>query len=172
MQNIIELHQKRISRTCIGSNSTHATLGKNGLNVLHQNLYPIINLEHVAACKTENELKALLDSYTSKMKQKIAKPIHAEHWGMCRKAINLYLRDCYYNKVLNEHFKLGKIAAYLETPIDSLAMRNIGKYTSAVKKSTIKMLNKTTHQEWQKAATNFVKATCLANRVDADLIIY
>ena len=172
MQNIIELHQKKISRTCIGANSTHATLGKNGLNVLHQNLYSVIKLNEVRACKSENELKALLDSYTSKLKQKIAKPIHSEHWGMCRKAINLYLRDCYYNKALNEHFSLDKVASYLETPIDSFAMKALAKYTSFVKKSAIKALDKNTHQEWQKAAKTFAQTNKLPNRVDADLIIY
>ena len=172
MPTIIELHQKRISRTCIGSNSTHGTLGKNGLNILHQNLYPIIKLKDVAACKSENEIKALLDSYTSKLKQKITKPIQSEHWGMCRKAINLYLRDCYYNKTLNEHFNLDKVANSLETPIDSFAMKALAKYTSFVKKSAIKALDKNTHQEWQKAAKTFAQANKLPNRVDTDLIIY
>lgn len=172
MPNMIELHQKRISRTCIGANSTHGTLGKNGLNILHQNLYPIIKLKDVAACKSDNEIKTLLDSYTSKLKQKIAKPIHPEHWGMCRKAINLYVRDCYYNKILNEHFSLDKVANDLETPIDSFAMKALAKHTSFVKKSTIKALNKNTHQEWQKAAKLFAQENGLPNRVDGDLMIY
>jgi hypothetical protein len=98
--------------------------------------------------------------------------INAEYWGICRKAINLYLRDCYYNKALNEHFSLDKVASYLETPIDSLAMKSLAKHNSAVKKSAIKMLNKTSHQEWQKAAKIFAQANKLPNRVDTDLIIY
>jgi hypothetical protein len=172
MSKLVTLHQKRISKTCIGSNSTFGSLESGGLNSIRQNLCIIINLSDISSCKSDSEFKALLDSFTSKLKQKLSTPVSQDHWGICRKAINLYLRDCYYNKILNEHFKLDKIAAYLETPIDSLAMKSLGKYTTSVKKSTIKALNKTTHQEWQKAATLFSKANSLPYRVDADLEVY
>jgi hypothetical protein len=142
------------------------------LRKFHANLHLIIDLKAISTCKGELEFNALLDSYTSKLKQKVAKPVNAEHWGICRKAINLYLRDCYYNKALNEHFSLDKVASYLETPIDSFAMKALAKYTSFVKKSAIKALDKNTHQEWQKAAKTFAQANKLPNRVDADLKIY
>ena len=172
VNNMVELHQKRISKTCIGSNSTHGNLGKGGLQKLHLNLHAIIKLDVIAKCSSESAFRSLLDSYTSKLKQKLGNPVKHEHWGLCRKAINLYLRDCYYNKTINEHFKLDKIASYFETPIDSLAMKALREYTSKVRKTPLKLLDKSTHHEWQKAATNFVKAKGLANRVDADLIIY
>ena len=57
--------------------------------------------------------------------------------------------------MLNEHFKLDKIASFLESSIDSLAMKSLSQHISAVKKTAIKMLNKTTHHEWQKAAALF-----------------
>ncbi len=172
MPTIIELHQKRISRTCISSNSILSNMYSGFLRKFHANLHLIIDLKAISTCKGELEFNALLDSYTSKLKQKVAKPVNAEHWGICRKAINLYLRDCYYNKALNEHFSLDKVASYLETPIDSFAMKALAKYTSFVKKSAIKALDKNTHQEWQKAAKTFAQANKLPNRVDADLKIY
>lgn len=172
MPNMIELHQKRISKTCISSNSLLSKIYSGFLLKFHANLHLIIDLEAISSCKSQLEFNALLDSFTSKLKQKIAKPVNAEHWGICRKAINLYVRDCYYNKTLNEHFSLDKVANYLETPIDSLAMKALAKHTSFVKKSTIKALNKNTHQEWQKAAKLFAQENGLPNRVDGDLMIY
>jgi hypothetical protein len=172
MKSLVELHRERISKTCIGSNSTRGNLKEGGLNIIRQNLHRIVKLDDLVRSGSEEKFKSLLDSYTSKLKQKLGNPVKHEHWGLCRKAINLYLRDCYYNKIINEHFKLDKIAAYLETPIDSLAMKSLWKYTTSVKKSTIKRLNKITHQEWQKAATLLSKANGLPYRVDADLEIY
>ncbi len=172
MPTIIELHQKRIGKTCISSNSILSNMYSGFLRKFHANLHLIIDLKAISICKNELEFNALLDSYTSKLKQKVAKPVNAEHWGICRKAINLYLRDCYYNKALNEHFGLDKVASYLETPIDGFAMKALAKYTSFVKKSAIKAIDKNTHQEWQKAAKTFAQTNKLPNRVDADLIIY
>jgi len=155
MHKLVTLHQKRISKTCIGTNSTHSSLAAGGLNTIRKNLCLIIDLNDVASCKNDLDFKVMLDSFTSKLKQKISIPVNQQHWGICRKAINLYLRDCYYNKVLNEHFKLDKIASFLESPIDSLAMKSLSQHTSTVMKTAIKMLNKTTHHEWQKAAALF-----------------
>jgi hypothetical protein len=169
---MVELHLKRISKTCIGSNSTRGNLEEGGLNILRQNLYRIVKLDDLMCSGSEEKFKSILDSYTSKLKQKLGNPVKHEHWGLCRKAITLYLRDCYYNKTINTHFMLDEIASYFETPIDSLAMKALKDYSSTVGKTPLKLLDKSTHHEWQKAATNFVKAKCLANRVDADLIIY
>ena len=131
-----------------------------------------VNPNSTYQSKIDLAVTSLVMGDYDKSKQMFDAAINAEHWGMCRKAINLYLRDCYYNKTLNEHFNLDKVANYLETPIDGFAMKALAKYTSFVKKSAIKALDKNTHQEWQKAAKTFAQTNKLPNRVDADLIIY
>lgn len=47
-----------------------------------------------------------------------ALPIGAQAWGTARKAMNLFLRDCYYNKFLHESFGLGDAEAFYEIPLD------------------------------------------------------
>lgn len=41
-------------------------------------------------------------------------------WGAVRKAVNLFLRDCLYNKYLNSHYGLDRIEKWLEIPLDSV----------------------------------------------------
>ena len=48
-----------------------------------------------------------------------AMPSGAEHWGSCRKFINIFLRDVVYNQYLATHFNLSKIIGWLEVPLDS-----------------------------------------------------
>jgi hypothetical protein len=48
-----------------------------------------------------------------------AMPIGAQHWGSCRKFVNIFLRDVVYNQYLVTHFKLSKIIGWLEVPLDS-----------------------------------------------------
>jgi hypothetical protein len=79
MKTLVELHQKRISKTCIGSNSTLSSIAAGGLNTIHKNLYLIIDLNDVATCKSDSDFKVLLDSFSSKLKQKISTPVKQDH---------------------------------------------------------------------------------------------
>jgi hypothetical protein len=40
--------------------------------------------------------------------------------GRGRKALNLFLRDCLYNKYLSEKYDLGNLEAWMEMPFDSV----------------------------------------------------
>lgn len=41
------------------------------------------------------------------------------NWGAARKSLNIFLRDCVYNRHLAAHFDLAKIEPWLEVPLDS-----------------------------------------------------
>jgi hypothetical protein len=42
-----------------------------------------------------------------------------KNWGAARKALNIFLRDVVYNRLLSEHYSLIHIEPWLELPLDS-----------------------------------------------------
>ncbi len=47
-------------------------------------------------------------------------PRTARHWGLARKVLNIFLRDCLYTIYLDEAFGLRKSEMYFELPLDSI----------------------------------------------------
>jgi len=46
-------------------------------------------------------------------------------WGIARKALNLFLRSCFYNRFLYERYRLNCIASWLEVPLDSVVAKKL-----------------------------------------------
>lgn len=40
-------------------------------------------------------------------------------WGLARKLLNIYIRDCVYSRMLCAHYRLEAIEPFLEVPLDS-----------------------------------------------------
>jgi hypothetical protein len=57
-----------------------------------------------------------LDQATEKLRR--AFPRRARHWGRARKCVNIFMRACSYNFLLRKRFKLRRLDAILETPLD------------------------------------------------------
>ena len=55
-----------------------------------------------------------------------ALPPSARHWGVARKVLNIFLRDCLYTTYLS-HFALSKAEAFLELPLDSVTADQLKK---------------------------------------------
>jgi hypothetical protein len=55
-------------------------------------------------------------------------PRHARHWGVARKAINLFLRDAFYNQFLASKYRLSRAAAFYELPLDSITSKAIREF--------------------------------------------
>ena len=56
-------------------------------------------------------------------------PIGARHWGLARKVLNIFLRDCLYTTYLDEAFHLRRSEALFEIPLDSLTATNLKRGT-------------------------------------------
>jgi hypothetical protein len=52
-------------------------------------------------------------------------PPGARHWGIARKALNIYLRDCLYNTFLDAAFGLRNQEGQFELPLDSITAGNL-----------------------------------------------
>jgi hypothetical protein len=63
---------------------------------------------------------------TERLKRKF--PPKAQNWGVARKTVNLFLRDCTYDHHLRAYYGLAVIEPWLEVPLDSYVANTLGKH--------------------------------------------
>lgn len=66
---------------------------------------------------------AALDRSTDELRA--ALPRAARRWGLARKVLNIFLRNCLYNSYLNAHFGLDRAEALFELPLDSITALHV-----------------------------------------------
>jgi hypothetical protein len=54
-----------------------------------------------------------------------ALPRKAQRWGLARKILNIFLRDCLYTTYLAETYHLQRAERFLELPLDSITARQL-----------------------------------------------
>ena len=59
-----------------------------------------------------------LDRTTKELQRRF--PPTARHWGLARKGLNIFLRECLYTVYLREAYSLHHAEPYYELPLDSL----------------------------------------------------
>lgn len=59
-----------------------------------------------------------LDSATERLWS--ALPAKAQYWGLARKGLNIFLRDCLYTAYLRDRYRLDKAEQFFEVPLDSI----------------------------------------------------
>ena len=70
------------------------------------------------AVRDSSIFAAELDRTTQRLRA--ALPGKARHWGLARKILNIFLRDCLYTTYLSEAFYLQRAERFLELPLDSI----------------------------------------------------
>jgi len=68
-----------------------------------------------------------LDRATNKLR--LALPRNAQHWGLARKILNIFLRDCLYTSYLSDAFQLRRTERLLELPLDSITAKKLRQAT-------------------------------------------
>ena len=64
-----------------------------------------------------------LDSATNELT--VALPKQSRHWGLARKGLNIFLRDCLYTVYLRDAFSLQLAEAFFEVPLDSISGKSL-----------------------------------------------
>lgn len=64
---------------------------------------------------------AVLDQETLRLLADLPKA--ARHWGIARKLLNIFLRDCLHTAHLTDRFRLKKLEPQLEVPLDSITAK-------------------------------------------------
>lgn len=66
-----------------------------------------------------------LGAHTQYLRRKLGG--RKEQWGVARKAMNLFARQCLYNTYLSRAFHLAWLQRHMETPLDSVVARGLKK---------------------------------------------
>jgi len=72
---------------------------------------------HMFGTADPHRFLAALDRTTTDLMA--AMPRGSRHWGLARKGLNIFLRECLYTVYLRDRFGLGKAEAAFEIPLDS-----------------------------------------------------
>lgn len=65
-----------------------------------------------------------LDLETVRLRRHL--PAAARSWGLSRKCLNIFLRNCVYNAHLRDAFQLAPLEPFLEVPLDGKVVEQLG----------------------------------------------
>jgi len=75
--------------------------------------------------KDQKKFRSALDSATRKLRRRF--PKGNQYWGLARKGLTIFLRDCLYTTYLRDECSLERAEPYFEVPLDSLSGRELHK---------------------------------------------
>lgn len=106
-----------------------------------------------------------LDKVTEELQA--AMPGH--EWGFARKALNIFLRDCLYNRFLCDRYELRSIESMLEIPLDNIVAEAIIASEIVIPRwQSITALDSATSAAFQQAASNeATRRNCARVHLDA-----
>jgi hypothetical protein len=112
--------RSRVARVAVGASTVRgnppgtAESARRALRALPLKVFSVRNADAFARA---------LDRATAKVLSEL--PAGAQRWGVARKVLNIYLRDCIYSAHLRSVYNLGNIEAYCEVPLDSITAKRI-----------------------------------------------
>lgn len=101
-----------------------------------------------------------------------ALPAEAQYWGVARKLLNIFLRDCFYTTYLNEAFDLGRSEPAYELPLDSMAALHLARAAGRFRLPAwpgVRHVTPSMHAEFQAAASQEAERRGIA-RVHLDAV--
>lgn len=110
-----------------------------------------------------------LDSATNELK--LALPKESRHWGLARKGLNIFLRDCLYTVYLREAFSLQLAESFFEVPLDSISGKSLFEQSCGrlPRWKTVRGLTPSLSEKYQIEASRLVSVSKLP-RVHLDAI--
>jgi hypothetical protein len=166
--NFIKLVQCHVARVALSS-STLRNQGAPNVTTIARDYCAKVDLS-IFVRSSEAEFVKALEKCTVELQYKF--PEGARRWGTARKALNVFLRDCFYNTYLNKAFELGAVERYLEIPLDGIVGRFLCKKNSSLPKwTTIGNLSEEDSKAFQSYASQLAKAENIC-RVHLDVSIW
>lgn len=112
---MLRLLQERLGKSAIGA-STARGMGPVGTIQAARSFLQTCDLRSIKA-NTPQAYRRRLDDLTEALIARL--PVDAKHWGSARKFINIFLRNCAYNRFMCEAYCLDRVEAWMEVPLDS-----------------------------------------------------
>ena len=173
----IKLVQYKVAVSSISINSVRS-YGKGVLKIIHDFLQNL-NLKEIP--KSKEDFVVWLDKTTDELCSKLNKysqlnKYKTKFWGLARKALNLFLRDVFYNRYLYEEFNLARLEYWLEIPLDSVVAKRLHEKSQFLGKNlpkwtSLKELSPETNKRYQDFALILAQKFKIA-RVHLDLYLW
>ncbi|WP_152969045.1 hypothetical protein [Amantichitinum ursilacus] len=157
----------RIANSAIGP-STIRGMAKKGTIAPARLFLAQIDLSKFINCDAE-EFAKLLDGITEQYRNEVKL-----HWGTARKFLNIFLRDCLYNRWVCEDFQLSEIGQFFEVPLDSHVARELKQKAGRGKLPRwrgVSRLDAPQSKQFQNYADKLAKSEGVW-RVDLDIIFW
>lgn len=120
-QDFIRAIQSRTARVAVSASSVRGAGGK-GVVRAARNFLRELDLSRFSVANGA-AFAAELDRATNELRS--ALPRSAQHWGVARKVLNIFLRDCFYTSYLVSKFRLDRCEPYMELPLDSITAKEL-----------------------------------------------
>jgi hypothetical protein len=163
---LIKALQVRAARIAIGPSSMR---GRGGGGVVQAGRLFLNDLS-LTGFGTSDPKKFIstLDKATLGLKD--AFPKSSRYWGLARKGLNIFLRDCLYTVYLRDIYSLGLAEAFFEVPLDSLSGRALHKAAAdrLPRWHTVRALTPDLSDEYQDVASELADSKGIA-RVHLDV---
>jgi len=115
----LHIIQSRVARIAVGP-STVRGRGHTGVSKAARSHLKSIDLSRFGT-KKEEKFRAALDAATEELRR--ALPKDTQKWGLARKVLNIFLRDCAYTIYLSEAYDLLLAEEFYEIPLDSITAK-------------------------------------------------
>lgn len=112
--------QSRVARSAVGASAARGR-GNTGVVTAARQHLRRLNIARFDA--NPAAFRRALDRETAALLA--ALPRGARHWGVARKLLNIFLRDCLYTTYLAKDFHLARSEGSFEIPLDSITALNV-----------------------------------------------
>jgi hypothetical protein len=118
---LLRSFQARAARIAIGASSMRGN-GSAGVVIAARGYLLGLPLTDFGTADA-NAFRASLDRATNELE--LALPKKGRYWGLARKGLNIFLRDCLYTVYLREAFSLQLAEEFFEVPLDSISGKSL-----------------------------------------------
>jgi hypothetical protein len=164
---ILKALRLRAARSSLGPSSMRGA-GRRGVVDAGRPFLGKLDLRRFAT-SSERQFGAELDRATDGLMR--AFPRSARHWGLARKGLNIFLRDCLYTVYLRDAFNLGVAESFFEVPLDSLTGRALHEASPQTlpRWQTVRGLERSVSDAFQEVASRLARERGIA-RVHLDAV--
>jgi hypothetical protein len=167
----LRAHQSRVSITVSTVRGQGAGTGQIARRFLAEEFDPA-RLRAASEAAYLRRLDDATEALRSRLKGK------ARTFGLARKLLNIYIRDCVYSRMLCDHYRLQSIERFLELPLDGIvgralvsAARERGQLRRLPRWHSIRALSPQESKSYQDFAVELAAERGLA-RVHLDVVLW
>jgi hypothetical protein len=165
-QQFLRTVQSRAARIAVGASAVRGK-GNKGVAAAARRFLRELSLRPFGS-PDPKAFSASLDEATNRLLAEL--PPTARHWGVARKVLNIFLRDCFYTSFLSDEYRLGGAEHLFEIPLDSITVKELRRVVTGLPRWTgVKHLSPLLSRQLQQAAANDARKKGIA-RVHLDAL--